>query len=92
MLDTALPGWDESLDWSLLLERRSFAFFFISMWALIFFLLLRIVLAWLADHRLRIPRLRLLSSLARATATFFSTSGDEIARVWYMWLRLRPRQ
>jgi len=37
------PDGDESLDWSLLLERRSFAFFFISMWALIFFLLLRIV-------------------------------------------------
>ncbi|HTA60252.1 MAG TPA: transglutaminase-like domain-containing protein [Candidatus Baltobacteraceae bacterium] len=72
-LDTTLSGWDESLDWSLLLERRSFAFFFLSLWALIFFLLLRIVLAWIADHRLRIPRLRLRASLSRATATFFST-------------------
>jgi hypothetical protein len=72
-LDAALPRWDESMDWSLLLERRSFAYFFLSVWALIFFLLLRIVLAWLADHRLRIPRLRLRASLARATATFFST-------------------
>jgi hypothetical protein len=72
-LDTVLPGWDESMDWSLLLERRSFAFFFLSVWALIFFLLLRIVLAWLADHRLRIPRLHLRTSLTRATATFFST-------------------
>ncbi len=73
VLDTVLPGWDESMDWSLLLERRSFAFFFLSVWALIFFLLLRIVLAWLADHRLRIPRLRLRTSLIRATSTFFST-------------------
>jgi len=72
-LDTTLSGWDESLDWSLLLERRSFAFFFLALWALIFFLLLRIVLAWIADHRLRIPRLRLRASLSRATATFFST-------------------
>ena len=72
-LDTVLPGWDESLDWSLLLERRSFAFFFLSLWALIFFLLLRIVMAWIADHRLRIPRLHLRASLSRATATFFST-------------------
>jgi hypothetical protein len=72
-LDAVLPGWDESMDWSLLLERRSFAYFFLSVWALIFFLLLRIVLAWLADHRLRIPRLRLRTSLARATSTFFST-------------------
>jgi hypothetical protein len=74
-LDTVLPGWDESLEWSLLLERRSFAYFFVSVWALIFFLLLRILLAWLADHRLRIPRLRLRTSLTRATATFFSTPG-----------------
>jgi hypothetical protein len=72
-LDAVLPGWDESLEWSLLLERRSFAYFFLSVWALIFFLLLRFVLAWLADHRLRIPRLRLRSSLTRAAATFFST-------------------
>jgi hypothetical protein len=35
--------------------------------------LLRVVLAWLADHRLLIPRLRLRASLTRATATFFST-------------------
>src|SRR5258707_291813 len=73
MLDTALPGWDESLDWSLLLERRSFAFFFISMWALIFFLLLRIVLAWLADHRLPFPLLRLRASLFRPPSFFFPT-------------------
>ena len=73
VLDSVLPGWDEAMDWSLLLERRSFAFFFLSVWALIFFLLLRIVLAWLADHRLRIPRLRLRTSLIRATSTFFST-------------------
>jgi hypothetical protein len=73
VLDTVLPGWDEALDWSLLLERRSFAYFFLSVWALIFFLLLRILLAWLADHRLRIPRLRPRTSLTRATATFFSS-------------------
>jgi hypothetical protein len=57
----------------LLLERRSFAFFFLSIWALIFFFLLRIVLAWIADHRLQIPRLRLRTSLSRAATTFFST-------------------
>jgi Transglutaminase-like superfamily len=72
-LDFLLPGWDESLEWSLLLERRSYAYFFLSVWALIFFLLLRFVLGWLADHRLRIPRLRLRTSITRAAATFFST-------------------
>jgi hypothetical protein len=73
VLDTVMPGWDEAVDWSLLLERRSFAFFFLSVWALLFFLLLRIALACLADHRLLIPRLRLRTSLTRATATFFSS-------------------
>jgi hypothetical protein len=72
VLDSVMPGGEEALDWSLLLERRSFAYFFISVWALFFFFLLRIVLAWLADHRLRIPPLRLRTSLTRATATFFS--------------------
>ena len=71
--DRVAPGWDEYVDWSLLLERRSFAFFFLSVWALLFFLLLRVVLAWVADHRLRIPRLRLRTNLTRALATFFST-------------------
>jgi len=73
MLDAVLPGWDETLDWSLLLERRSFAFLFLSVWAVIFSLLLRFALAWIADHRLLIPRLRLRTSFTRAAATFFST-------------------
>jgi hypothetical protein len=73
VLDAVFPGWDEYLDWSLLLERRSFAYFFLSLNALVFFLSLRFVLAWLADHRLRIPRFRLRTNLSRATAAFFST-------------------
>lgn len=73
IVDTIVPGWDEYLDWSLLLERRSFAYFFLSMCFLTFLLLLRFFLAWLADHRLRVPRFRLRTSLSRATATFFST-------------------
>jgi hypothetical protein len=67
------PGWEESFDWSILLERRSFAYFFLSVCCMVFLLLLRIVLAWLADHRLRIPRFRLRTNLSRATATLFST-------------------
>ncbi len=73
VLDTILPGWDEYLDWSLLLERRSFAFFFISVNSFLLLLVLRVFLAWYADHRLRIPRFRLRTNLGRATATFFST-------------------
>ncbi len=73
VLDRVFPGWDESVDWSLLLERRSFMCLFLSVSALIFLLLLRIVLAWLADHRLRVPRFHLRANLSRATAAFFTS-------------------
>lgn len=73
LLDRVFPGWDEFLDWSLLLERRSFAYLFISVCVLVSSLLMRFLLAWVADYRLRIPRLRLRTSLGRATASFFST-------------------
>jgi len=72
-LDRLFPGWDAGVDWSLLLERRSFAYFFFSACSLFFFLLIRVFLAWLADHRLCVPRLHLRANLGRATATFFST-------------------
>lgn len=73
IVDSIVPGWDEYLDWSLLLERRSFAYFFLCTCALIFLLPLRVGLAWFADHRLRVARFQLRTSLSRATATFFST-------------------
>ncbi len=73
VLDRVLPGWDESVDWSLLLERRSFAYLFLSVISLIFFLLLRSLLAWMADHRLRVSRFHLRANLSRATAAFFTS-------------------
>ena len=73
VLDRVFPTWDEYVDWSLLLERRSFMYLFLSANALIFLLLLRVLLAWLADHRLRAPRFHLRANLSRATATFFTS-------------------
>jgi len=73
LLDRAFPGWDEYLDWSLLLERRSLAYLFISVSVLVGSLLMRFALAWVADHQLRVSRLRLRTGLGRATASFFST-------------------
>jgi len=75
LLDGAVPAWDDSLDWSLLFERRSFKYFFLAVDALIALLLARIVIAWLADHRFRVPRFRLRANLSRATAVFFTTPG-----------------
>jgi hypothetical protein len=73
LLDRVFPNWDEYVDWSLLLERRSVLYLFIAGTALIVLLLVRLILAWLADHHLRIPRFHLRSNLTRATAAFFST-------------------
>ena len=72
-LDTVKPGWDESVDWSLLLERESFLILIVSVCLTLFFLLLREMLAWYADHRLRIPRFHLREHALRATTAFFST-------------------
>ena len=73
VLNWAFPTWDEYLDWSLLLERRSFMYFFLSATAFIFLMFLRLALGWVADRRLRIPRFRLRSNLSRATAAFFTS-------------------
>lgn len=72
MLDRVYPGWDEAVDWSLLLERESFFYLVLSLAATLFFLLLRVVLAWYADSRLRIPRFHLREHAIRAGAAFFS--------------------
>lgn len=72
-LNTVLPGWDEYLDWNLLLERRSFLSLFLAVNALFFLLLWRIFLAWLADNRLRVPRFHFRANLSRATAAFFTS-------------------
>jgi hypothetical protein len=72
VLDSVYPGWDEAVDWSLLLERESFFYLVLAIAATLFFLLLRVVLAWYADSRLRIPRFHLREHAIRAGAAFFS--------------------
>ena len=70
ILDRVMPGWKESLDWTLLLERESFFALCMSAFAFVVFMLLRILLGWYADHRLQIPRFRLRSQFLRAGTTF----------------------
>src|SRR3984893_1074732 len=72
LLRKVYPTWDEDFDWSLLLERESFFFFFISSVVFSFFFLVRLLLAWYADHYLRVPRFRFRRYMARAGATLFS--------------------
>jgi len=71
-LSAISPGWEEAIDWSLLLERESFFYLVLSVAAMLFFLLLRAVLAWYADSRLRIPRFHLREHALRAGVAFFS--------------------
>lgn len=73
VVDRLFPSWDEFLDWSLLLERRSFLYLFLSVNTLVALLLVRMFLGWLADHRLQIPRFHLRANLSRATTVFFTT-------------------
>jgi hypothetical protein len=73
MLSAVAPGWEEAIDWSLLLERESFFYLVLSVASMLFFLLLRAVLAWYADSRLRVPRFHLREHALRAGVAFFST-------------------
>lgn len=71
-LDWIYPGWEEAADWSLIVERRSFAALLGSMVAVVFLLLLRAAFAWYADRKLHMPRVRLRVQLLRASAALFS--------------------
>ena len=73
VLDFVYPGWEEAVDWSLLLERESFFYLVLAGAASVLFLLLRQCLAWYADNRLRIPRFHFREHMIRAGAAFFST-------------------
>lgn len=73
ILDHLFPGWEERLDWSLLVERESFFVFTLAGMATLALFLLRQLLAWYADRRLKIPRFHLWSHVARAGAAFFTT-------------------
>ena len=68
-----LPGWEEAIDWSLLLERVTFFYLVLSVTLMLLLLVLRVMLAWYADSRLRIRRFRLREHVWRAGAAFFST-------------------
>ena len=72
-LDFIFPGWEEKIDWSLLLERESLLVLVVSASVFLFLLTLRAILAWIADHRLSIPRFHLWRNLVRAFAALFTT-------------------
>lgn len=73
VLDAIYPDWEESLDWNLLLERQSFFILAVSAAGVVCLLVLRTILGWYADHRLRISRFHFFEHARRAGAAFFFT-------------------
>lgn len=73
LFDAIYPGWEEAVDWSLLLERESFFYLVLAGVAFLFLLAFRQALGWYADSMLRIPRFHFWENLIRASVAFFST-------------------
>src|ERR1700687_586452 len=70
-LDYVWPSWDESINWTLLLERESFGVLTISILLSCFALGVRLFLSWYCSRRLGIIRVRLRDQLARAGEVLF---------------------
>jgi hypothetical protein len=77
LLESILPSWDETLDWSLFLERELFFVLVITAAFAFVLLILRFLLAWYADRRLRVPRFHFREHFLRATFAFLTTPGIE---------------
>jgi Transglutaminase-like superfamily len=73
LLESILPGWDETLYWSLFLERESYFVLVITAALAFLLLMLRLMLAWYADRRLHIPRFHFWQHFLRATSAFLTT-------------------
>lgn len=66
------PGWEEGINWTVLLERESFALVIVSGLLLCFGLAVRLFLSWYGSRRLGVARVRLRDQLVQAGATLFS--------------------
>jgi len=65
-LDFIWPSWEVSINWTLLLERESFAALVVSCFLFVFFLAARLLLGWYCSRRLGIARVRLRDRIWRA--------------------------
>lgn len=63
VLEFISPRWAELIDWSLILEQESFAMLILFIAAAVFLLVLRFLLGWSADRRLRLERFHLRNLL-----------------------------
>jgi hypothetical protein len=74
VFDFAWPTWEESLDWTLFLERESFAALTISLMSLIIGLVSRLLLGWYGSRRLGVIRPKFRDQLFCAGAILFQSS------------------
>jgi hypothetical protein len=73
LLESVLPGWDETFDWSLLLERESFLVLVTTAMITAMLMALRFLLAWYADRQLQVSRFHFREHFLRATFAFLTT-------------------
>lgn len=66
ILNFVWPPWEEAINWTLLVERESFAMLLASTFLFFFALAARFFLGWYCSHRLGIPRVRLRDQIRRA--------------------------
>ena len=75
ILDRVVPGWEDSMTMTLLVERESFAAMIASILLVIFWLLLRFSLRWFGEARLGIRATRLRSKIYRAGVAFLDPAN-----------------
>jgi hypothetical protein len=73
LLNFIWPSWEERLDWTPLMERKSFALMTVSILLLGFALALRLLLSWYGTRWLGIARIRLRDQFVRAGGQLLSS-------------------
>jgi hypothetical protein len=74
ILDYIWPPWEEAINWTLLVERESFAMLVVSGLLLGFALAVRLFLAWYCSKRLGMPRVRLRDQIIKAGQVLVGSS------------------
>lgn len=73
VLDAVFPKWQEAVNWTLVLERESFAVMTLALLLTCFSVAARFALSWYGERRLGITRVRLREQLIRAGATLLNS-------------------
>ena len=74
-LDSRMPGWDDSVGLSLIMERQSLAAMIVAIAILLFLSLLRSLLRWYGERHFQISSVRIRRRLFDAYQAFLKTSS-----------------